>query len=261
MNVYTPSHAIRHPWFTMPSSKRKLDAEGDEATPLQTLLPASPNQHSTKRRRYNTLEHGFAHLNLQGLQPSTPIYTTSPTSSVSEFSHAPSISEVPIPLHTVSDASPMDADSSLPVVRPRSVEEPPDVKMKGSSWYEPEKDRESRPPLPASHDANTPSVRPGIVVTDLDDSDDDSERDARSEAGIAISTALLERIRARAAVGNSLDTPPPPVDDSSKALVLFRPLPTAQWAAEASTDPDEDETREVEERPLTPGSDAMDVDP
>ncbi|KAG7446433.1 uncharacterized protein BT62DRAFT_1005708 [Guyanagaster necrorhizus] len=79
---------------------------------------------------------------------------------------------------------------------------PHDVKMKRSTWYEPQPDR--------------------IVVTDLDSSDDDNDNDNDNDndkdPALSISPALIDRIRSRQLV-SSLPTP------ASTALVLYHPLP------------------------------------
>ncbi|EKM54357.1 uncharacterized protein PHACADRAFT_258163 [Phanerochaete carnosa HHB-10118-sp] len=90
---------------------------------------------------------------------------------------------------------------------PGSVEEPtspaaapdiPDVTMKSRSWYEPEKDR--------------------IVIVDLDDYDVDEPAD---EPSVRVNGALLDRLRLHREPDFQADLAPP---DSSKALVLFKPL-------------------------------------
>jgi len=58
---------------------------------------------------------------------------------------------------------------------------------------------------------------PGIVITDLDDSDDEAESDVPS---VDISTALLDRIKEM----RTLTSTPLPLLSTSTALVLFRPL-------------------------------------
>ncbi|KIL68960.1 hypothetical protein M378DRAFT_158112 [Amanita muscaria Koide BX008] len=95
------SSHMRHPWFHTFATKRKVS-------------PSDDSQQSFKRRKYSTLEHGFAHLTL------TPDQDT----------------DVPM------DSSDMVApEVSDHVVRPSSVEEPTDIKMRTSTWYEPEPDR------------------------------------------------------------------------------------------------------------------------
>jgi len=107
-----------------------------------------------------------------------------------------------------------DSSSMLPFIQPDSVEEPhsstppeqvPEIRMKGSSWYEPEPDR--------------------IVVTDLDSSEDEEESEPLHPV---ISPALLERIRRR-----ELSVPVPELSlQNQQALVLYRPLNRPSTTAE-----------------------------
>jgi hypothetical protein len=99
----------------------------------------------------------------------------------------------------------MEVDYSDSSLVSYSVEEPspsptmfqvPEIRMKGSSWYEPEPDR--------------------IVVTDLDSSEDEEEADEPIHP--VISPALLERIRRR-----ELSVPELPLQNE-QALVLYQPL-------------------------------------
>jgi hypothetical protein len=107
------------------------------------------------------------------------------------------------------------------VILPSCVEEPsiPDVKMRTSSWYEPEPDRTSFRIL--TFDKLILQYSLGIVVTDLDSfSDDDDDESAELDtSSISISRPLLERLASHA---KKLIDPPPP--SSSQALVLYRPL-------------------------------------
>jgi hypothetical protein len=90
----------------------------------------------------------------------------------------------------------------------------------------------------------------GIVITDLDDSDD--ETDTKSAQGIDISTALLERIKDhRMHTSMSL-----PIPSTSNALVLFRPLMfSAREVAE------NDEPADVATQSSPSRDDSMDVEP
>ena len=116
MTTWAFESPVHHPWYDKPSRKRK-----------HSLREASND--TPKRRRCDSLEFGFAHLAL-----SNPQVETQPSN--------PSIIIAPFEL------SAMDTDIDLPspcVIHPSSVQEPPpipEVKMKNSSWYEPEKDRE-----------------------------------------------------------------------------------------------------------------------
>ncbi|KAF9506598.1 hypothetical protein BS47DRAFT_1352613 [Hydnum rufescens UP504] len=90
----------------------------------------------------------------------------------------------------------------------------PEVQMKSSSWYEPEKDR--------------------IVVLDLD-SDDESLSETgwqpEGEPGFLVSSAVLARLKNVTPNKNDL---PKSVDPTSKALVVFMPSPWASPTPPAS---------------------------
>lgn len=156
------AYAVRHPWFNMPSTKRKRpptpssdesDGLSERSTSFRTFEGDLP-----KRRRCSTLEQGFAHLNL-----SHPVYQThvSSTTSTSSTSPIPSILELDVPFARSPSPSAMESEYTYPIIQPTSIEEPPspdasgypppdaecedgvaDIKMRSQSWYEPEKDRE-----------------------------------------------------------------------------------------------------------------------
>lgn len=158
-----------------------------------------------KRPRCN-LEHTLSNLSLNSTAP--PARRSPPP--------AIDVSELP------DDAIPIDAQL------PDTVEEPiHDVKMKRSTWYEPEPDR--------------------IVVTDLDSSDDDDDDDGQDTA-LSISPALIDHIRSRQLV-SSLPTP------ATHALVLYRPLPipTPQKPEQQQAQPEPEPEPERDD-------DAMDVE-
>ncbi|KAG1839242.1 hypothetical protein F4604DRAFT_483794, partial [Suillus subluteus] len=105
----TWAQAIHHPWFDPPPPKRKLANADDErrASPYQRSSPSPTSR--AKRRKFNTLEHGFAHLTLA----SVPVYSNS-TSGV-----------VITPINSTVSSS--ESTTFLPssIVLPSSVEEPP----------------------------------------------------------------------------------------------------------------------------------------
>jgi hypothetical protein len=84
-----------------------------------------------------------------------------------------------------------------------------------------------------SHQLNSGPL--GIIITDLDSftqSDDEEERD------LAVNTALLEKIRA-----NVVDESPNPLlPTTSRALVLFRPLP---WASAVNEEAKREELKKA----------------
>lgn len=91
---------------------------------------------------------------------------------------------------------------------------------------------------------------PGIVIIDLDDSDDEADSDVPS---VNISTALLDRIKER----RTLTSTPLPLHSTSTALVLFRPLTFGQKEVV-----DDDELVDARSRSSPPSDDcAMDVEP
>lgn len=193
-----------------PDHPEQLEFPGSAA--MYAGVAAAPTLSTTdprgKRRRTSTLERGFAHLSLTPnlRTAATPIIAPvielpSSDSSASlpldvdmnpvgpEISELPS-SDYPVPLLASSVA---EAESNSPST------EPQEIKMKGTSWYEPEKDR--------------------IVITDLDEFEEDedeykqeiethpdSDEWADSNASLTVSSALLAHIK--------------------KALILFhKPLP------------------------------------
>ncbi|KAK0212996.1 hypothetical protein DFS33DRAFT_1285807 [Desarmillaria ectypa] len=166
---------------------------------------------SPKRPRFST--------NLESTLSNLSLNNTSPIDNEPKSPSPPSfidVSELPDDIITV--------DAQLP----DNVEEPiHDVKMKKSTWYEPEPDR--------------------IVVTDLDSSDD--EDDNEQDTALSISPALVECIRSRQ-LSSSLPTP------ATHALVLYRPLPiptTENPVEEQQLQP------QLEREPPT-DDDAMDVE-
>ncbi|KAJ4468215.1 hypothetical protein J3R30DRAFT_3305847 [Lentinula aciculospora] len=166
-----------------------------------------------KRRRVTALEKGLSSLSLHHLQPvsatpsatiSSPINSQSISpSSYSTQSVTPLSSSLP-PFSDTFTAMEVEYSSMTPSMQPDSIEEPttpslavPEIRMKGSSWYEPEPDR--------------------IIVMDLDSSDDEDEAEVVHPI---VSPALLERIRQREL---SIAVPVPSLPDQ-QALVLYRPL-------------------------------------
>ncbi|KAI0745472.1 hypothetical protein C8Q76DRAFT_789856 [Earliella scabrosa] len=176
-----------HPWFRMPSNKRKDLSDDDEESPspfYDSRRSVSPIP-SPKRRRCDVLENGMSQLTLDGrsIASSAPYIlasvapvTISPSPTI-QYPDAPATSP-PTQLQWT-DASYAPRVTQIPpnagatVVLPGSVEEPTspetvsedaevrDVSMKGPSWYEIEKDRTSAslpPPLfPSSAFTFTPA--------------------------------------------------------------------------------------------------------
>ena len=119
--TWATSSQFRHPWLEPTTMKRKRrDTTRDNSDILPPL--------SKRRRRYSNIEDGFAYLSLNGT--SAPYYTNHATNSIS-------VEEIPPPVA-------MDTEmSSYPTEPTYTVEEPtiPEINMKTSSWFEPERDR------------------------------------------------------------------------------------------------------------------------
>ncbi|KAJ3713335.1 hypothetical protein C8R42DRAFT_294759 [Lentinula raphanica] len=209
MTSIAATHYFSHPWFNKPSMKRRHSSSSPETddVPLN-VSPVSP-----KRRRVTALERGFSNLSLHHVQPeaSTSTSFVSPPTSPPNINYPPPYPgpiHTPIPLSSSSSSSDtltameVEYSSTTPTIQPDSVEEPtspslslPEVRMKGSSWYEPEPDREF--PKSLSVPQSTKSRFSGIVVTDLDSSDEEDEDEVEPVLNPIVSPALLERIRQR----------------------------------------------------------------
>lgn len=145
-----PYSVHSHPWFRMPSQKRKAyeySDSSDSSDPDTYSLPP-------KRRRYDGLENGFAQLSLNPALRAAQL-----AQSPYDYPSSPSVLKAPPvaqlePAFDVWSAQSMVRDPPphlSPIILPGSVEEPtspaagpdiPEVTMKSRSWYEPEKDRE-----------------------------------------------------------------------------------------------------------------------
>ncbi|KAF8894904.1 hypothetical protein CPB84DRAFT_1748430 [Gymnopilus junonius] len=214
---------IRHPWFDTTVMKRKHEVVSpDEEQDLASPAPVDPahRAHLPKRRRFSTLENGFAQMSLE--VPNTE----------------------PVPYGDLADedmcgVGPSSSSSAYPSAidllyqTPYTVEEPlaPEVKMKSSSWYEPEPDR--------------------IVITDMDSF---TEEDEEQDGNVSINPVLLDAIRSNT-IENSTTTKTP-AESTSQALVLFRPLPTG---SDMKKKDEEQRTRGAVETRVV-DEDAMDVE-
>ncbi|KAI0334952.1 hypothetical protein GY45DRAFT_1317396 [Cubamyces sp. BRFM 1775] len=208
-----------HPWFKMPSLKRKdlsSDEEDASTTPIRaasleprrSLSPAP----SPKRRRCDVLESGMSQLTLDGrpIPPSpahfAPGQFPSATTPAAAFPTAPTVQFPDAPQPSIpqwTDARLAPNVTQLPitaaptsVVLPGSVEEPtspeavveedaevPEVSMKVPSWYEIEKDRTSTLPPSSSPPIARRPPRPTVV----DASSSGSSRSSESgDTGIVI---------------------------------------------------------------------------
>lgn len=241
-----------------------------------------------KRRRCSALERGFAHLTINrpiNTNVHSRIHTSPyPSPATSCPSSNPSIVELDmLPTRTPSPA-PMDADyPSYSVLHPTSIEEPTspvaqcaplplptdnssddiinDVKMKSQSWYEPEKDRKYLNLILARlWILMTITCGIGIVIVDLDDSDEedscDDPKTPSDGAEITISSALLDHIRTQ----QSRSVPLTNISTPSTALVVFRPPLIQNSKDNADRKP---KKQEMAVSPPSPprDDDAMDIEP
>lgn len=124
--------------------------------------------------------------------------------------------------------------------------------MKSQSWYEPEPDRTRSPASPVA--ARSTNRASGIVVTDLDSSDDEDGGEVEAEL---ISPALMERIRTQSLRSGIIEIPTG-VADNSQALVLYRPIPLPD--AETDTEDNVEEEEMSISEPMQEDPDAMDID-
>lgn len=211
---------IHHPWFDRSPLKRKLSNADDERrpSPYQRSSPSPTSR--AKRRKFNTLEHGFAHLSLA----SAPVQSNS----------ASGLLITPIAHPTVSSSG-YSVFPPASVVLPSSVEEPPhefeasapEVSME----YEDERQcKLSSLQVSSSSFESTYTDFSDTMASDADmptahaDSDKlNSYDDAPSSPRFSISTPFLQRIRKH-------QTAPQPIipisspSTAAGALVLYRPL-------------------------------------
>ena len=152
----------------------------------------------------------------------------------------------------------------------RRQSEDNDAKMKAISWYEPEKDRESRSVNRVgggNNDRTSISLhRTGIVITDLNDSETDEEdgeeaaaeppsqnSNRESPSSFVVSPAYLQKFK------TIPKSPlPPPESESALALVAYRPAPYLLTPTTQS-----DEVEELAHTKSIDGKDtgdAMDID-
>lgn len=201
---------IHHPWFDRSPLKRKLSSADDErrSSPYQRLSPSPTSR--AKRRKFNTLEHGFAHLSLAPapVHPNssglliTPI--VHPTASSSEYSTFPPTS----------------------VVLPSSVEEPPHE----LETLAPEVSMECEDERECKHSSvQVCSSSFENTCTDLSDkpmasTDSDMPKACADRCPrFSISTPLLQRLRKQQTAPLPIIPISSPSTDGG-ALVLYRPL-------------------------------------
>ncbi|TDL25885.1 hypothetical protein BD410DRAFT_836594 [Rickenella mellea] len=209
----------------MPSLKRKhsVAASSDSDSQVEhddtsgfiypTPPPSSAGGPQLKRQRCNTIERGLAGLRLEVNVDEHAQGGSHPTTA--EPLASPSANGEPLDQPWI---TPYTAIAEVPayVEAEPVVEEPPvaDVRMKGTSWYEPEKD--SKWFLLILIVLCTELRWTGIVITDLDDSDGEGELEEKEEEGeLSLSAALLEHIKRSANF---------PYMGDSRAVVVYRPV-------------------------------------
>ncbi|KIK67098.1 hypothetical protein GYMLUDRAFT_54946 [Collybiopsis luxurians FD-317 M1] len=221
MASLTATSYFSHPWFYKTSMKRPHSSSSDDEL-LDTGSLSLPT--SVKRRRVAALERGLSNLSLH---PSQHASASSVGVISSPSNPPPSVTSPPSPpLETFSamEVEYSDSSSLLPSIQPDSIEEPaspvlavPEIHMKGSSWYEPEPDRESSSiVMTVPEDSARPRFS-GIIVTDLDSSDEEEEPEPLHAV---VSSVLLERIRQREREHSNII----PAFQDRQALVLYKPL-------------------------------------
>ncbi|KAF9227484.1 hypothetical protein BS17DRAFT_775580 [Gyrodon lividus] len=233
------AQSTHHPWFNPPANamKRRLSTTGHDH---DQQLSEYPNGR-LKRPKYNTLEHGFAHMMLSnGLSfiPTDPpsAYTDSKVVDILAKAH-------PAP-HPAPSHHPCTFET-FHVILPGSVEEPAPPVSQTDMEVEPD------------------SLATNIcVATEPSHASDDPE-DTNSEQleiqEVEISPVVLERLKKKT---KSLPPLIPIYSPASQALVLFRPLrpPSPKFTREAVLGDDERREPTRVATPLTPESDAMDVE-
>ena len=248
----SPSY-FQHRWFPTSAVKRKYrDVIGQDEDSDSTPFPnsSSTSRPRPKRARCTVLENGLAHLSIAG-NAYTPTYATYSPATVGPPGGYPVVEDVTSTPSMDADMSSSSTYSS-PIIQPTYiVEEPPipEVKMKVSSWYEPEPDRTSERFSTAKICSSKQLLSTGIVITDLDSftqSDDEDEQE------VTVNPALLECIRNNTLGSPKVTTAP----TTSQALVLYRPLPNLR-----DTNEDHEEEEKVEEALVQLDDDAMDVEP
>lgn len=228
----------------MPTLKRKhADEDSPSDSPTQAL-PQSPRRlaHQPKRRRYD-LSRNLSRLSLVEPRVQSQPVIQEPqndeetTPSFGENIQVLDISAWNTQSQPYGDTPTMDMDVPIydggrPVIEEPTEKSPPtrEVHMHGSSSYEPEKDRKS-----LHHHSSvlipTISSHTGIIITDLDSSEDESDANESSadNSGFTVSPAFLSHIQTSKPPLLKPVVPSMDSDAESKALVLFRPSP---WTSE-----------------------------
>ena len=272
----------------MSSLKRKHSDPPDDSNHGNPADQPFASPHSKRRRfdlarnlsRLSLIEQAQAQAPIvqeQAVFQGSPLPSTVPDQDVNISPWLP-----PYPQEFSGDTTmDMDGEVVIPVINHPIVEEPiestftiPEVRMRHTSSYEPEKDRTS--PLISrilsQIDAELIEHAPsGIIVTDLDSSEDEAESPLQTSTGsdsaYSVSQAFLSRVNPSKILIPLLKVPSQKLDsDASQALVLFRPSP---WSAKDAREleriyRDRDEENpckgQAEPRIEEPDADAMEVE-
>ncbi|CAL1707021.1 unnamed protein product [Somion occarium] len=249
-----------HPWYKMPTLKRKGSFEFDFDHACQPHQAGVENLRDrelasgprVKRRRCDNLENGFSQLSLNPtavgavVQPQTQHLWGVPYSANPSYNAFGSTQSQPQPpssgvdsvlTGTAPDAPSLATSASGPL--PPAIHEytsisPPDISptaidTEEYSWYEPEKDLITNLNTTEPDASPSPSSPTGAGRTGGDD-DEDSLR-------VTLPASLLRRLNNRDDVNLPSLLREAPDSDPSKALVLFRPLtlPSAEEKEEEGT--------------------------
>jgi len=203
MNTVSHSPTPVHPWFSSPLKRKLYESEAENFN-LQNPWNLIDSPSKRRRRAYeSTIEGGMAEMTIR----SPTSYPFLPTSYPQ--SHAPVL---PYPQYNTASRQ-RPAESREPHASVETAEPIKEVRMKGSSWYEPVKDR--------------------IVVTDLDsDSEDENEVPETAQTIAELARGSVDEAVERYSIPAILARIPIPrpvlplpqrnrEEDNSRALVLF----------------------------------------
>ncbi|KIJ18833.1 hypothetical protein PAXINDRAFT_8207 [Paxillus involutus ATCC 200175] len=232
----TWAQSIRHPWFKPPAAnamKRRLSTTEDNHDQQSS---GSPTERQ-KRSKYNTLEHGFAHMTLNNLLPPQTPPGQPPTNTCSAITMM-SAQVHPLPAHR-----PYTSEA-LHVILPGSIEEPT------SPAPQTDMEVESDPPT---------NIRCTTKSSHASDGREDTTSRQLQIKEVQISSVVLEQLK------KQTNSPPPLIPISSpvsQALVLFRPLqpPSQKSIMGGVLGDDEGQESAGVATPLLPEGDAMDVE-
>ncbi|GJJ06385.1 hypothetical protein Clacol_000576 [Clathrus columnatus] len=217
----------------MPTLKRKCsddEFERDSPSPPSSQFSPRTHHHLPKRRRYD-LSRNLSRLSLfERVYPYTPIVEEPQsqqehseqfsTTNSSTTTQGWDVQEMPVN---------MDADDERPIIeepvepeKPASVSPIREVRMRGSSSYEPEKDSMYFFLVFQWVSFSDELNFKGIIITDLDSSESESELDD-SNNSITLSSTVAAQLNAAKRISLFKSIPIPHQSDTSKAVVLYKP--------------------------------------